>query len=58
MPDNVTPETRSRTMRAVKGRDTAPELLLRHALRQAGLIGYRVHLRTLTRPGVSGGSIR
>lgn len=34
-------------MRAVKGRDTAPELLLRRALRQAGLIGYRVHLRTL-----------
>lgn len=47
MADNVSPETRSRTMRAVKGRDTAPELALRQALRGAGLAGYRVHVRTL-----------
>jgi DNA mismatch endonuclease (patch repair protein) len=38
--------TRSRIMRAVKQRDTRPELLLRRALHRAGG-RYRLHVRTL-----------
>lgn len=41
--DNVSKETRSRTMRAVRGRDTSPELALRRALWAAGERGYRLH---------------
>ena len=41
MTDVFTPEQRSAVMRRVKGRDTAPELLVRRALRMAG-IGYRL----------------
>ena len=33
------------TMQANRGKDTAPELLLRGALRRAGLPGYRLHWR-------------
>lgn len=32
MPDTYPPETRSRVMRAVKGKDTSPEIALRKAL--------------------------
>jgi DNA mismatch endonuclease (patch repair protein) len=39
--DSVTPEVRSRIMRAIKGRDTAPELALRRALHRMGF-RYRV----------------
>lgn len=34
-------------MRAIRGKDTAPELLLRRALRRAGVLGYRLHHREL-----------
>jgi DNA mismatch endonuclease (patch repair protein) len=34
---------RSRNMAAIRSRDTKPELLLRAALRRAGLSGYRCH---------------
>jgi DNA (cytosine-5)-methyltransferase 1 len=40
--DNLTPEQRRRAMRAVKRRDTAPELALRKALTGLGVRGYRV----------------
>ena len=43
MPDTYDAETRSRVMRQVKGRDTKPELILRHALWSRGLRGYRLH---------------
>ena len=39
--DVFTPEKRSAVMRAVKGRDTTPELAVRRILRAAG-IGYRL----------------
>ncbi len=39
--DTVSPEARSRMMAAVRSRDTAPELLVRRALREAGW-RYRV----------------
>ncbi len=40
--DNLTPEQRSRTMRAVRCRDTGPELALRAALRRLGICGYQI----------------
>lgn len=45
--DHLTPEARSRNMAAIKSRDTVPELRLRRALREAGLLGYRVSPRAL-----------
>jgi len=44
--DVFTPEQRSAVMRAVKGRDTTPELTVRRILREAG-IGYRLGGRGL-----------
>ena len=44
-----TPEQRSRTMRAVRSRDTAPEMIVRRFLHAAGL-RFRLHDRHL--PGV------
>jgi len=44
--DTFTPEQRSAVMRAVKGRDTTPELAVRRILRAAG-IGYRLGGRGL-----------
>lgn len=46
MTDPFTPEKRSAVMRAVKGRDTTPELAVRRILRAAG-IGYRLGGRGL-----------
>ncbi len=43
-----TPEERSRIMRAVKGRDTAPELIVR---RLAHRMGYRFRLHRQDLPG-------
>src|SRR4051812_36756779 len=45
---NETPEERSRIMRAVKGRDTAPELIVR---RMAHAMGYRFRLHRKDLPG-------
>jgi DNA mismatch endonuclease (patch repair protein) len=42
MTDVFTPEKRSAVMRRVKGKDTAPELTVRRALRRLG-VGYRLH---------------
>jgi DNA mismatch endonuclease (patch repair protein) len=44
--DSVSPEKRSEIMRAVKGKDTAPELKLRRALFARGL-RYRLHRNDL-----------
>lgn len=46
MTDVHTPEQRTRNMRAIKGRDTKPELLLRRALHARGL-RYRLHRKDL-----------
>jgi len=46
MADTVDQETRSRMMRSVRSRDTAPELVVRKFLRSAG-VGYRLHIRSL-----------
>lgn len=52
MPDNMTPEQRSRTMSRIRSKNTEPELLLRRALHRRGL-RYRVHLNDLPgRPDV------
>lgn len=36
-------EARSRLMLRIKGKDTKPEKLIRAFLREAGLLGYRLH---------------
>lgn len=41
MTDVFSPEQRSAVMRRVKGRDTGPEMMVRRALRAAG-VGYRL----------------
>lgn len=46
MPDPLTPEQRRRTMQAVRGADTSPELRLRRALHARGL-RFRLHRRDL-----------
>ncbi len=38
---------RSRTMRAVRSRDTSPELAVRRMLRDLGFSGYRLHRKEL-----------
>ena len=44
---NETPEQRSATMRAVKSRDTSPELAVRALLRRF-VPGYRLHRKDIT----------
>ena len=46
MPDIVDPETRSRMMSNIRGKDTKPELLIRHALHAKGL-RYRLHVKDI-----------
>jgi len=41
--DNLTPAQRTRTMRAVKGKNTTAELALRRLCREIGEPGYRLH---------------
>lgn len=38
---------RSRTMRAVRSRDTAPEIAVRRQLRELGMTGYRLHRKDI-----------
>ena len=45
MPDIVDAATRSRMMSRIRGKNTQPELALRHALRRRGYTGYRCHYR-------------
>lgn len=52
--DHLSPAGRSRNMAAIRGKDTKPELTLRHALRRAGATGYRLHRRDIPgRPDVA-----
>jgi DNA mismatch endonuclease (patch repair protein) len=46
VPDIVTPETRSRMMSGIRGRDTKPELAVRRYLHAQGF-RYRLHQRDL-----------
>ena len=49
-------ESTSRVMQANKAKDTKPEVLLRKALRHAGLTGYRLHPKQLPgRPDIAFG---
>jgi len=50
MPDNWTPEQRSKLMARVRTRNTAPELALRRALFAAGVRGWRLHRALPGRP--------
>jgi DNA mismatch endonuclease, patch repair protein len=45
--DNLTPSQRSETMRAVKAKDTSPELTVRRLCRELGEPGYRLHRRDI-----------
>lgn len=47
MADRLSPEARSRVMRAVRKENTEPEILLRRALWAAGVRGWRVHRKSL-----------
>ncbi len=46
MPDVVDKQTRSRMMSGIRGKNTRPELLLRHALHRRGF-RYRLHAKNL-----------
>ncbi|WP_436914154.1 very short patch repair endonuclease [Acinetobacter schindleri] len=46
MVDIVDPSTRSRMMAGIKGRNTKPELLIRHLLHRKGF-RYRIHVKDL-----------
>lgn len=48
MPDIVSPETRSRMMSGIRGRDTKPELMLRRGLHG---LGFRFRLQARELPG-------
>ena len=45
--DKVTPEKRSSMMRAIRGKDTSPEIFVRHLFRELGYKGYRLHKKEL-----------
>lgn len=45
--DKLDPKRRSANMRAIRAKNTKPELAVRHVLRQAGFSGYRLHRRDL-----------
>ncbi len=47
MTDNLAPERRSHAMRAVKARNTSPELIVRAMLCEIGARGYRLHRKEL-----------
>lgn len=47
-------ETRSKTMSAIKGKNTKPELVLRKALWHSGIRGYRLHWKNVPgRPDIA-----
>lgn len=50
MPDVLTREQRSYCMSRIRGKDTAPELVLRKAISSAGLRGYRLHHKLPGKP--------
>lgn len=48
MPDRLSPEQRSRIMRAIGGQNTGPELIVRRLLHE---MGYRFRLQRRDLPG-------
>jgi DNA mismatch endonuclease (patch repair protein) len=52
--DKISAARRSANMRAIRAKDTAPELRVRSALRAAGLTGYRLHRKDISgRPDIA-----
>lgn len=52
--DKLSPARRSANMRAIRSKNTRPELLVRKLLRDAGLTGYRLHRKDLPgRPDIA-----
>jgi DNA mismatch endonuclease, patch repair protein len=45
--DKLAPTRRSANMRAIRSKDTKPELIVRRVLRQVGFTGYRLHRKDL-----------
>lgn len=45
--DKIAPERRSANMRAIRARNTRPELAVRQTLRRLGFTGYRLHRKDL-----------
>lgn len=43
MVDSIDPVRRSRNMQRITSKDTAPELTVRHIVRELGFTGYRLH---------------
>lgn len=58
MPDTYSPETRSRVMSRVGGKDTGPELQLRKALYARGVRGWRCHRNLPGKPDLSFGRVQ
>lgn len=52
--DKISIERRSANMRAIRSKDTSPEITVRKMLRAAGFAGYRVHRKELPgRPDIA-----
>jgi DNA mismatch endonuclease (patch repair protein) len=45
--DKISPERRSKNMRNIRGKNTAPELAVRKLCREIGFSGYRIHRKEL-----------
>jgi DNA mismatch endonuclease (patch repair protein) len=45
--DKLTPDRRSKNMRQIRGKNTAPELVVRKLCREIGFSGYRIHRKDL-----------
>lgn len=45
--DKLTPDRRSKNMRQIRGKNTAPELAVRQLVRGIGFPGYRIHRKDL-----------
>ncbi|MXS83997.1 very short patch repair endonuclease [Nitrosomonas oligotropha] len=45
--DKLTPDRRSKNMRQIRGKNTAPELAVRRLCREIGFSGYRIHRKDL-----------
>jgi DNA mismatch endonuclease (patch repair protein) len=52
--DKLSPARRSANMRAIRAKNTKPELVVRQMLRKSGLTGYRLHRKDLPgRPDIA-----
>ncbi|WP_374565957.1 very short patch repair endonuclease [Nitrosomonas sp.] len=45
--DKLTPDRRSKNMRQIRGKNTAPEIAVRQLCREIGFSGYRIHRKDL-----------